>query len=83
MDHSHSWIQLASCRLFGLLFSAWKIDEIVSHSGDDLDYIQKDVFNKVEQVHSYVCCCEKVLFPLIGFFSDLRLLSTVGFKAFG
>ena len=62
LDHSHSWIQLASCRLFGLLFSAWKIDEIMSHSGDDLDYIQKDVFNKVEQEHSYVFCGKKFCF---------------------
>eukprot|EP00118_Oscarella_pearsei_P012476 m.92302 g.92302 ORF g.92302 m.92302 type:complete len:2568 (+) comp36728_c0_seq4:63-7766(+) len=56
LEHSHAWIQLASCRLLGLLFSSCTVDEITSPEAVvGVEYLRKDILKKVSFV-SYVLC---------------------------
>ena len=52
--HPHAWVRLASSRLFGLLFSAWKPEELVTgYQAKKRVYLQEDLPDKVR-------CCSKL-----------------------
>lgn len=48
--HPHAWVRLVSSRLLGLLFAAWKPEELVDgyqRGTSSLDYLQEDLPTKV------------------------------------
>lgn len=50
--HPHAWVRLVSSRLLGLLFAAWKPEELVAgfQKGNiSIDYLQEDLPGKVCQ----------------------------------
>lgn len=57
--HPHAWVRLVSSRLLGLLFAAWKPEELVTgyqKRATSLDYLQENLPTKV-----------KILFFFVGF----------------
>lgn len=48
--HPHAWVRLASSRLLGLLFAAWKPDELVTSyqkGATSIDFLSEDLPAKV------------------------------------
>jgi len=56
--HPHAWVRLVSSRLLGLLFAAWKPEELVAgyeKGTTSLDYLQKDLPTKVAKLCDDFC----------------------------
>lgn len=56
--HPHSWVRLVSSRLFGLLFAAWKPEDLVTgyQRGSSLNsYLTKDLPGKVSKLCDDFC----------------------------
>ena len=48
--HPHAWVRLASAQMFGILFGAWTVDEVIGVSSrdqatetGDMSYIEDDL----------------------------------------
>ena len=48
--HPHAWVRLASAQMFGILFGAWTVDEVIAVSSrdratdtEDVSYIEDDL----------------------------------------
>jgi len=56
--HPHAWVSLVSSRLLGLLFAAWKPEELVAgfQKGNiSIDYLQEDLPGKVAKLCDDLC----------------------------
>lgn len=56
--HPHAWVRLVSSRLLGLLFAAWKPEELVAgyqRGTTSLDYLQEDLPTKVAKLCDDFC----------------------------
>lgn len=73
--HPHAWVRLVSSRLLGLLFAAWKPEELVTgyqKRATSLDYLQENLPTKV-----------KVFFFLFFFFVGFVCFTTAVTILFG
>ncbi|XP_061420704.1 small subunit processome component 20 homolog [Lethenteron reissneri] len=62
LQQPHSWVRLAACQLFGLLFATWNPEELVAQakqlemaSASKKDYIVHDLNTKVKELVKAFC----------------------------
>ncbi|KAL4233743.1 hypothetical protein ACF0H5_008423 [Mactra antiquata] len=50
LNYAHNWVQLASCQLFGLLFSAYQPEQLVSMDTVQTGYFSSDTVAKLSRL---------------------------------